>query len=360
MSAYIKFLHQQGNQSITDIYRKYGRDNNVSRATVGRHASSQINILNGVIRKKSNAGRKKLLSQRDIRNVLRVFQQARSQNPNFTSKKIQLEAGLNGLCSNRTVRRALNANALYYLQPRKKGLLSKKDLKDRVAFARNVKKRNLNNIEHWTNGIAFYFDGTGFVHKTHPADQATAPKGRIWRKIGEGLHQGCTAKGSKAGYNGRVAHFFVSISYGKGVISCIQYLDTLTGAMFSQFMKDNFKDIFAKCGNSGSCTFLQDGDPRQNSKLAKDTMRSLGIECYGIPARSPDLNPIENVFHLVDIALAEEAVKKNIISETFEEFSTRVRNCMLTFSTDTIDRILESMPKRIDLIIKCKGRRLKY
>lgn len=359
MSIYIKFLHQHGKQSIRYLWRKYGVVNNISLATIHRHAAGDLNVVNGV-QKKGSGGRQKLLNDRHIRHLLRVFYQARCNNPNFSSKKVQLDAGLNNIVSNRTVRRALNANKLYYLQPRKKGLLTLKDLKNRLNFALHIKRNNNNTLDYWTKEIGFFFDGTGFIHKTHPQDQASAPKGRIWRGKGEGLQRGCTAKGSKAGYNGRVANFFVAISYNKGVISCEQYVEKLTGNMFSKFIEDHFGDMFTECHNPESVMFLQDGDPRQNSKVAKDTLARYGFRCHSIPARSPDLNAIENLFHLIDTALREEAIEKEIEHETFEQFSMRVRNCLLNYPKDVIDRVIESMPKRINMIIKHKGRRLKY
>ena len=359
MSTYMKFLHKEGNDSITTLWRKYGIPNNVSRATIHRHATAQIKPLNGVA-KKGSGGRKEKLTDRHKRRLLRVFWQARNRNANFTSKKVQLDAGLSAVCSNRTVRRTLIANKLYYLQARKKGLLTKDDLKKRVKFARQLTNNNHNTLDYWSNTIAFYFHGTGFVHKTNPEDQAVAPMRRIWRRKGEGLQPGCTAKGSKAGYNGRVANFFVSISHGKGVISCVQYLDTLTGKMFSDFIKDKFTDIFDNSNNPASRIFLQDGDPRQNSKIARNTLDQMGMQCHSIPARSPDLNPIENVFHLVDNVLREEAIQKNIVSETFEAFSARVANSMLNFPSDVINRVIESMPNRINMVLKYKGQRLRY
>lgn len=358
MSAYIKYLHQHGNESINTIWRRYGLQNNISRATIYRHASGDITVLTGV-KKKRNVGRPKLLSDRSIRMLMRTFKMLRTRNINFTSVKVQLAANLHNVCSNRTVRRALNARGMFYLQPRKKGLLTAQDLKKRVKFARNIKSSD-NSLQFWTEKIAFFFDGTGFIHKTHPQDQATAPRGRIWRKKGEGLAPGCTAKGSKAGYNGRVAHFFVAISYRKGVVSCIQYCDTLTGAMFSTFVKEKFKKIFQDSFNPHSRVFLQDGDPRQNSAIARKSMEECGYHCHHIPARSPDLNPIENVFHLVDRKLRQDAIEQEITNETFEQFSARVQECMMTYPTDIIDRVIESLPKRIDLIITKKGARLKY
>ena len=82
--------------------------------------------------------------------------------------------------------------------------------------------------DFWTKEIAFYLDGVSFVHKYNPADQARAPKGRIWRKDDEGLAFGCTAKGSHCGTGGRVAKFMVAITYREGVILCEQY-DNLKG-----------------------------------------------------------------------------------------------------------------------------------
>ena len=43
--------------------------------------------------------------------------------------------------------------------------------------------------------------------------------------------------------------------------------------------------------------FVQDGDPSQNSKAAKTALSKIGAVQFSIPPRSPDLNPIENVFN---------------------------------------------------------------
>ena len=50
------------------------------------------------------------------------------------------------------------------------------------------------------------------------------------------------------------------------------------------------------------------------------------------PPRSPDLNPIENLFHLVSKQLIEDAIDKRITSENFEQFSDRVKRTMTNLS----------------------------
>ena len=68
-------------------------------------------------------------------------------------------------------------------------------LKERVAFAKKVKKTYLTTL--WTEMVGFFLDGVSFYYKKNPAGQARAPRGRMWRQKSDGLKQRCTAKGAK-------------------------------------------------------------------------------------------------------------------------------------------------------------------
>ena len=134
-----------------------------------------------------------------------------------------LESGIKcNAISGRTVIRFLHKHKYFYLQTRNKGLMTKKDLRRRVAFAKEIKSMNNPNV--WTEGVAFYLDGTAFAFKTSPLDQAKAPKGRIWRKLGEGLTSGCTSKGRKEGTGGKLVKLMVAISYNEEVVLCQTYV----------------------------------------------------------------------------------------------------------------------------------------
>ena len=92
-------------------------------------------------------------------------------------------------------------------------------------------------------------------------------------------------------------------------------------------------------------------------------MASLGqvdAEMLKISARSPDINPIENIFHLVKSQLNKQAVTENITSESYEQFQTRVLQVLRTFPVDIIDKTIDSMSKRINKMISSKGYRTKY
>lgn len=91
----------------------------------------------------------------------------------------------------------------------------------------------------WTKQICFYLDASSFVHKTNPYDQVRALGAKIWRKKNEGLKINCTTKGKKIGSGGKVTHFMVCISCGKGVYFCKQY-EKMDGPYFANFVRKNF------------------------------------------------------------------------------------------------------------------------
>jgi hypothetical protein len=80
-----------------------------------------------------------------------------------------------------------------------------------------------------------------------------------------------------------------------------------------------------------------------------------------IPPRSPHLNPIENFFHTLTVRLNNDAFQKNISTkDTFKELSSLVKETILSVSSEEIDKIIDSMDKRITAILKGKGQRTKY
>ena len=222
----------------------------------------------------------------------------------FTSKRIRIYSGVSSV-HDRTVQRVLNKYGYHYRQARLKGLLKENDLKLSVKFAKDIKKYNEDGL--WSSGICFYLDAKHFIPKTNPLDQAKAPKSLVWRKKDEGLSKGCTSKGNKAGHGGKVASFFVAISLGKGICNCKHY-EKFSVKLFAEFIENNFLEIFKSSCNPTENVFVQDGDPSQNSKSAKTALDKIGAVQFSIPPGRPDLNPIENVFNLMEKKLSSDAV----------------------------------------------------
>ena len=55
-----------------------------------------------------------------------------------------------------------------------------------------------------------------------------------------------------------------------------------------------------------------------------------------------------------------DALEQNIIQESYLHFSDLVKETILSFPVGTIDNIIESMDKRMNIIIQKKGQRLRY
>lgn len=351
--AYATFLSREKDISVQEIMFKC----NISRASVYRLKKEDYS---GQVKRARNnvGGRPRKLTKRDERKLLRAMMTLRKEEGQFSSCRLMERAGIGkDAVSNRTIRRVLRRNGFFYLQARKKGLMSEKDLALRLEFAKRIKKTYPCDV--WQKNIAFYLDGVSFYYKTNPADQARAPRGRIWRRKCEGLKRGCTAKGSKEGSGGKVVKVLVAVSYEKGVIECSQY-EKLNGEFFASFVEKNFDGMFERAGKGISRLWIQDGDPSQNCAAVRKMLTLKDAELLPIPPRSPDINPIENFFHLVKLQLQRQAIELNITKETYEEFSARVIRTILDFPAQTINKIIDTMDQRMTLIIEGKGNRTKF
>ena len=134
----------------------------------------------------------------------------------------------------------------------------------------------------------------------------------------------------------------------------------MNGAYFAGFIRRSFKKIMRKSCNPADNLFVQDDDSSQNSKAAAKEWQKRKTKLLSIPPHTPDINPIENMFNLIDRIPKNDAIEQNIIQETYEQFSTRVQNTLENYPIAEIDKIINTMPKIMHQIINCNGGRLRY
>ena len=154
-SAQIRAVYQLSNirgSSLLKMFPQY------SKSVIYKHVKKSLNGDAILDKRKENKGRPTKLSLQDKRrSIARSLKSLREKEGSFTSKRIQLDSGVNHVTS-RTVRNHLNGEGYWYLQKRKKGLLHAKDLQSRTMFCRKIRKQQLGN-EFWRTGILFYSDG---------------------------------------------------------------------------------------------------------------------------------------------------------------------------------------------------------
>ena len=236
---------------------------------------------------------------------------------------------------------------------KRKGVLSPQDHTGRLAWCRSHRHLPLS---HWRN-VSIYLDAVSFLYKENPLEAARSAKTRGWLRRSEKLLVTVKGRHEHDSKSGSV-RFVVGIAHGQGCVLCHKY-DELSGASFAQLLKQNLPAAFARGQKSGRVV-LQDNCPVQNSAAARAAYESFGVVRQIIPPRSPDLNPIENLFNCVKLFLQEEAIEKRISKETIDQFATRVEHAIHTVCGLYTDATVDSMPKRIRQILGSRGRRASY
>ena len=119
MSIYLRYQHQHGSLKCSELVQVYPQ---YSARSIYRYANKAVGNIFTRNNTKSKAGRPRILTPRDERQIIRQIHLLRGQPVPFTANRIRTEAALNHV-SERTVRCCLNKHGYCYRQSRKKGLL---------------------------------------------------------------------------------------------------------------------------------------------------------------------------------------------------------------------------------------------
>jgi hypothetical protein len=100
--------------------------------------------------------------------------------------------------------------------------------------------------------------------------------------------------------------------------------------------------------------FQQDNDPKHTAIINRNYMAS-NINCSDWwPAQSPDLNPIENLWSILDQRLRDRACNnEDDLFRIIEEGWRSLEPALLT-------SLVDSMPRRCQAVIDSKGLATKY
>lgn len=107
---------------------------------------------------------------------------------------------------------------------------------------------------------------------------------------------------------------------------------------------------------TSSFIFMQDGAPCHTAKSVKKFISDKNIPLLPWPGNSPDLNPIENVWHeLKRLVYKENNTNRQVLIENIKKIwyeAPEIKAC--------IKACIESMPRRIKAVKLVKGGNTKY
>ncbi len=96
--------------------------------------------------------------------------------------------------------------------------------------------------------------------------------------------------------------------------------------------------------------FQQDNVTCHKSSMIMEWFDEEEVEIMEFPANSPDLNPIENLWWITKCKIYRKGPFNNT-EEVWEQFETEWEN----IEPEICCKLIESMPKRIQAVIKSKG-----
>ena len=95
--------------------------------------------------------------------------------------------------------------------------------------------------------------------------------------------------------------------------------------------------------------FMQDNDPKQASTRARKWMEE-GINWWKTPAESPDINPIENLWHEL-----KEYLRREIKPKTKEQLISGIETFWGTVTVEKCRKYISHLKKVVPKIIELNG-----
>lgn len=215
--------------------------------------------------------------------------------------------------------------------------LSSKHKECRLNFARYTMSWS----EQWKNIIfsdekKFNLDGPdGNSHYWHDLKNPNAPK--MSRNFGGGS----IMVWGGFSYYGKLQLCFLSSKMNSQL-----YVEMLECVLINYLEENMDKNM----------TFQQDNASIHVSRVAKSFFSSASIPLLDWPARSPDLNPIENIWGIMSRDIYRNGKQYNTVGE----LKLAIHQSWLNIEAGTLRNLINSMPKRIFDVIKNKGGITKY
>uniref|UniRef100_A0A8C5LMJ6 Transposase n=1 Tax=Leptobrachium leishanense TaxID=445787 RepID=A0A8C5LMJ6_9ANUR len=346
-------LHRKGNG-----YKKIAKMLNIPRETIGSiirkfKAKGTVETLPG-------RGRKKMLTSTAVRYLKRRVEKS----PRVTAEELRKDLSDVGTeVSAQTIRRTLRNEGLHARTPRRTPLLSPKNKKSRLQYAKSHvdKPQKFWDSFLWTDETKLELFG--------PMDQRY-----VWRRKNKAYEEKNTFPTVKHG-GGSLMLWGCFAS--AGTMNSLQYQEILDDNVMQsvtnlrlgrrtashchpispgteEILDDNVMQSVTNLRLGRRWTFQQDNDPKHTSKSTRAWLQIKGWNILEWPSQSPDLNPIENLWWDLKKAVAVRKPKNVTELEAF------AHDEWAKIPVDRCKTLVSSYASLLKAVITVKGCCTKY
>ncbi len=261
--------------------------------------------------------------------------------PHYSTPK-QVKRKLDLHVSPRTVRRRLDEAGLFGRVEREEHILTENDLRRRLAFANGYKHWT---VQQWERVI--FSDEKHFTLGQHGQRWVQRPKGQAYNpKYTHVKNENSTLV--------TIWGCFAAQEIGQAEI----FEGDINGKLYCRILEGNLKPTYNKFFPQGErgeqWYFQQDNDPSHKCAGAREWFHRNGVTVLDFPPWSPDLNPIENLWSQLQIAVDTHNARDEA------ELEAAIQAEWQAISTDYLTELAHSMPKRLQQVIDNKGHKIHY
>jgi len=261
---------------------------------------------------------------------------------------IAYDTGINA--SSHTISRILNKHGYHRRVAWRHPYLTKATKKHRHEWALEMKSFTVDNWHDicWSDESYIHIDDT---------------TGRIYvtRRVGEELNDDCMGPRFKQS-SIRVMVWGCVMWGWKGPLIILEYPGGkgggMTAARYKEQVLEGAVEHFWKERKSvrEKVKFQQDGAPSHSAKATQAWLNQHSIPCFPHPPNSPDLSPIEPVWH----ELKKRLRKRNHRPTTVDELQTAIQEEWANLEIKDIDKYIRTMPQRVAAVLIAHGGHTRY
>ena len=318
--------------------RYVGHQFNVSHTVVGRVWQRYLDT--GSVDERAGRGRPRKTTDRDDRYIVnmakrRRFESAKTLNADF------LDASGVHICE-QTVRNRLHAANIRARRPAVRPPLTPEHRRLRLTFSqdhRNIPLARLRSV--------LFTDESKFCVDFNDGRR------RVWRQKNERFRDCCIQEHDRFG--GPSVLVWGGVSYDGSTDLYIIQNGALTGVRYRDEILDAFVRPYA--GAVGQDFVLVDDNARPHrARVVTEYLEREGIDRMNWPARSPDINPIEHVWDILQRQISARLVQP----QTREDLTRALIEEWTRIPRPAIRKLICSFKSRCRAVIDARGGHTRY